>query len=210
MEITAPSLQVHQLSYQRAQRRLFHNLNFQLVAGELLLVTGPNGSGKTSLLRLLAGLSLPTAGAIYWGGQSIHAHTRYYADMAYLGHKTGLKRWLTVEENLTLAATLSGANLSVLQQPDIWHQFGLIAYRHCFSDQLSAGLKQRAALARLVIVPAKLWLIDEPFTAIDQAGMALFQTCLIAHCQRGGLVVMTSHQPITLDNITIKQFTLSS
>ncbi|TAK73127.1 MAG: cytochrome c biogenesis heme-transporting ATPase CcmA [Gammaproteobacteria bacterium] len=184
---TAFTLQVTHVSCIRQQRVVFENVCFHLQAGEILLVEGPNGSGKSSLLRLLAGLSTPTSGTITWQGVSRE-------ELHYLGHLNGIKLGLTVKENLRLAAYLAGqddVSLTVLSR------LQLDSYQNTPARYLSAGQKRRVALAKLFLIPKKLWILDEPFTALDVSTQAIMLARLEEHAQQGGMSIISSHHPIT-------------
>lgn len=165
----------------------------------MLQVGGANGSGKTSLLRIIAGLALPVEGAVLWRGENIrHSRSRYAAEMAYLGHHLGLKAELTVIENLRMGLALHGKP----QTDEDWRhhlkRVGMSEREHLPVRTLSAGQRQRVALARLLASAAKLWILDEPYTALDAAGINLVKDLLDEHADRGGLVLLTSHQTVSL------------
>lgn len=191
-------LLVDNLECQRGDRVLFSGLNFRVDAGQLLLVEGENGAGKTSLLRLLCGLSRPAAGDVLWRGESIaHRRAQFHSEMAYFGHHGGVKQELTALENLTVACGLR-RHASVVEMEDALHEVGLGGFEDIPGRRLSAGQKQRLALARLLLSGAKLWILDEPFTALDVDGIALVGSLLERHAANGGLAVLTSHQPVEL------------
>jgi len=181
----------------RGDRMLFSSLSFDLQEGQILLIEGANGAGKTSLLRILAGLSRPTDGDVCWRGHGIaHRRVEYCSDMIYLGHAAGLKAELSPLENLRLWLTLAGLEADPLAVRQALGDVGLRGYEEAPTRILSAGQRQRTALARLLLSPASLWILDEPFTALDADGLVLVRTLLETHAARGGMVSLTSHQPI--------------
>jgi heme exporter protein A len=176
---------VHDLCLERGGRELFRNLSFDVLPGHLLQVDGPNGAGKTSLLRILAGLSR------YGFSGRLERH----CPLLYLGHHSAVKALLTPRENL--AWHVSGeASYSDQQIEEALARVGLYGYEDVPSHALSAGQHRRVNLARLYLSHRALWLLDEPFTAIDKGGVAELEKLLVEHVQRGGAVVMTSHQPL--------------
>ncbi len=194
-------LSVNALACVRGERRLFANLSFTLVPHTLLAVRGANGSGKTSLLRMLCGLLSPAAGSIAWNGSDIHsAREEYCAQIAYIGHLNGVKDDLSGLENLQFAARTAGIATSAGSADAALRHLGLDGFQRVPCKTLSQGQRRRVALARLCLSAARpLWVLDEPFTALDAAALALTQGLLEAHLQQGGMVVLTTHQeaPIT-------------
>jgi heme exporter protein A len=181
----------------RGDRLLFSSLSFDLREGQILLIEGANGAGKTSLLRILAGLSRPSDGEIRWRGHGIaDRRAEYCSEMTYLGHAPGLKAELSPAENLRLWLRLAGLPLKTREVRQALDDVGLGGYEDAPTRILSAGQRQRTALARLLLSPALLWILDEPFTALDAAGLALVRVLLETHTARGGMVSLTSHQPI--------------
>jgi len=192
-------LQAHDLACRRGDRRLFSALAFSLEPGQLLRVAGANGSGKTSLLRLLAGLGLPTAGEVRWQSRPVQRQREAYARaLFYLGHLGGLKEDLSPLENLRADVALAGgaADDEALNQAlGLW---GLARQARLPVRVLSAGQRRRAALARLALVDAPLWILDEPFNALDSDAVAQLGRQIEQHIAAGGLAVITSHQPLPL------------
>jgi len=183
----------------RGDRLLFSSLEFELHSGQILFIEGANGAGKTSLLRILAGLSPPSDGAVLWCGHGIHHHrSEYHSELIYLGHAAGLKAELSVRENLRLWLTLAGRSDGVPRIDPALAAVGLAGYEDAPTRALSAGQRQRTALARLLLHPARLWIMDEPFTALDSAGISRVRALLESHAVNGGMVVLTSHQSVAL------------
>ncbi len=178
----------------RQQRVLFAGLSFALRGGELLRIAGANGSGKTSLLRILCGLLSPQAGEVRWQGAPIHTLREEYArHIVYLGHAPAVKDDLSAEENLAIACRLAGMRVAADSVRDALARFGLSGA--AFVKRLSQGQRRRAALARLCLsASAPLWLLDEPFTALDAAGVAMLRVLIEAHIGRGGAAVYSTHQ----------------
>ncbi len=199
MSETVSLLQVRGLSCYRGEVCLFENMEFSLRGGEALQIEGANGAGKTSLLRIIAGMTPPDEGDVLWcGGRIQDRRSDFNSQMAYLGHHLGLKYELTVEENLRAAAVIQGGANSLDFLADVLQQVGLSDRADLPVRVLSAGQRQRVALARMLLIGAVLWILDEPFTALDAGGIVLISELLGYHLDRGGLAVMTSHQSIPL------------
>ena len=190
-------LEADNLECVRGDRRLFAGLGFKLAAGELLYLQGKNGSGKTSLLRMLIGLLPPEAGEIRWQGASIKSD-EFRADLCYLGHLNAIKEELTPLENLLAAARLADEELSEDDALDALEQVGLAGREDLACKYLSQGQKRRVALARLVVDRRPLWILDEPFVALDVAAVDWLAGIISGHLQRGGMAVMTTHQPVAI------------
>ena len=192
-------LQVAKLVCRRGDRLLFAGLDFAIEAGTLLHVRGRNGSGKTTLLRTLCGLFTPDAGEVRWQGESIRALAEDYRhDLLYLGHLNGIKGDLTGVENLRLAATLDGDRVGIDAVWGALGQIGQAGFEDLPTRMLSQGQKKRVALARLILSRAPLWVLDEPFTALDLDAVDLLQGLIAAHVARGGLAILTTHQEVPL------------
>ena len=183
----------------RGTRRLFAGVSFRLPPGECLLVQGPNGSGKTSLLRILCGLARPEHGEVRWNNEPIRQlGDEYRAALAYCGHANALKEDLTPPENLLASAALSGEPAA---QGAATAALDAFAVRHLEAlpvRALSQGQKRRVALARLALSPRRLWILDEPLAALDAGATETLASMVDAHLARGGIAVLTSHQPIEL------------
>ena len=192
-------LQVAKLECRRGDRLLFSGLGFGIDAGTLLHLRGRNGSGKTTLLRTLCGLFTPDAGEVYWKGESIHTLAEdYRRDLLYFGHLNGIKGDLTGVENLRLAATLDGDRVG---SDAVWAalgRIGLAGFEDLPTRMLSQGQKKRVALSRLILSRAPLWVLDEPFTALDVDAVNLLQGLIADHVAGGGLAVLTTHQEVPL------------
>ena len=194
----------------RGDRRLFAGVGFRLGAGELLYLQGRNGSGKTSLLRMLCGLLPPAAGEIRWRGQPIgRLGEDYRRELCFLGHHNAIKEELTPLENLTTSAALAGETLDEGPALDALELLGLAGREELACRYLSQGQKRRVALARLAGERRPLWLLDEPFVALDTAAVDLVAGLIGAHLQRGGLAVLTTHQPVEIAAGTVHQLVLA-
>lgn len=194
----------------RGDRRLFKNVNFTLGAGGLMQVGGPNGSGKTSLLRMLCGLSNPALGEIQWCGAPIQSlGDEYYASMTYIGHLSGTKDDLTAIENLRISSALAGVEIDEPKAREALQHMGLAGREHLPVKVLSQGQRRRVALARLLICQTTLWILDEPLSALDVSAVKLIQQLLERHLEQGGMVVMTTHQEIEITAASITQLQLA-
>jgi heme exporter protein A len=206
----ALALQAEALECVREERVLFQGLSFALQPGELLQVEGRNGSGKTSLLRILCGLSLPSAGTVRWGGEDIQrARAVYLGELAYVGHAHGVKAALSALENLAMVRGLGRGREGVSPKAAL-DQVGLCGYEDIPARFLSAGQRRRLALARLLVTEARLWILDEPFTALDREGVRYFEDRLLEHKGAGGIVVLTTHQPLRLHESHLKRIQLGA
>jgi len=183
----------------RGERRLFSGLDLAVAPGEWLHVQGENGAGKTSLLRMLTGLAHAAEGEIRWNGEPIKKLAEdYRRDMLFLGHHGALKEELTPLENLGLAAALDGAELAEKDALAVLWRFGLRGREELPVRFLSAGQKRRVLLARLVTRKAKLWVLDEPFTALDVKAVEMLAGLIGEHLAGGGMAVLTSHQAMPI------------
>lgn len=193
------TLAVDRLTGQRGERRLFQDLSFSLDSRQLLYLKGRNGSGKTTLLRTLAGLLLQEEGAIRWDGQNIRKiRQEYHEQVLYLGHLNGLKGDLSAIENLRIDSAIRGRRLSEEQAWQVLRDVGLRGHEDLPSKHLSQGQKRRVALARLWFDRSALWILDEPFSALDSASVSALQGVIRDHLERGGMAILTTHQPVEL------------
>ena len=202
-------LEATDLECVRGERRLFAGVGFRLGDGELLSVQGTNGSGKTSLLRMLCGLSPVVSGEIRWRGASIgQLGEDYRRELCYLGHHNAIKEELTPLENLLASASLADETLDEGAALEALEQVGLAGREDLACRYLSQGQKRRVALARLVNERRALWILDEPYVALDSAAITLVAGLIGAHLQRGGLVVLTTHQAVAVAAGAIREVVL--
>lgn len=202
-------LEATHLECQRGERRLFVEVGFCLGEGEMLYVQGQNGSGKTSLLRMLCGLSHPVTGEIRWQGELIGALGEdFRRELCYLGHTNALKEELTPLENLLASARLADETLDEGAALEALERVGLAGREDLACRYLSQGQKRRVALARLVNERRALWILDEPYVALDAAAIELVAGLIGAHLQRGGLAVLTTHQAVAVSAGAIRELRL--
>lgn len=192
-------LELQNLEAWRDDRCLYQALSFVLQPGQAAQVRGPNGVGKTTLLKQVAGLSSLMSGEIRWRRAAVTANRQaFQRDVLFLGHLAGIKSALTVAENLHALAACRGGPLGDDRLATALDRVGLSGYDDALVAQLSAGQKRRVALARLFTEAPPLWLLDEPFTAIDQAGVAELEGWLADHVEGGGMVMLTTHHRLDL------------
>lgn len=203
-------LEIRNLRCSREDRTLFFGLNFHLTPGHAIQIEGPNGSGKTTLLRILCGLRLADEGEIYWNGDDINEErATFLRNLNYIGHVHGVKGELTPLENLRVSQALA-ARSSHLPLDDALEKVGLFGFEDVPSRTLSAGQRRRVALARLLINPAPLWILDEPFTAIDIQGQKQIESMITEHVLGGGMAILTSHHPLDLSEDHLSSVNLTT
>ncbi|ELM1620458.1 cytochrome c biogenesis heme-transporting ATPase CcmA [Salmonella enterica] len=199
-------LEARDLYCERDERTLFHGLSFTVGAGEWVQISGGNGAGKTTLLRLLTGLARPDGGEVYWQGEPLCCvRHRCHQDLLWIGHQPGLKNRLSALENLRFYHH----DGNTVQCLDALAQAGLAGFEDVPVAQLSAGQQRRVALARLWLTRAALWVLDEPFTAIDVNGVARLTRRMAAHTAQGGMVILTTHQPLNVAPDKIRRIALA-
>lgn len=202
-------LNVAELECVRGDRRLFNGMNFSLEAGAMLQVQGPNGSGKTSLLRMLCGLMAPAHGEIRWKGERIRSlGEEYFKYLTYIGHFSAIKDELTAQENLRISAELAGVDVDLEAARDALARMGLAGREHLPAKVLSQGQRRRVALSRLLVCDTPLWILDEPLTALDKQAVGLIQSLLGEHLRRGGMVVLTTHQELDVTAVSPQRIEL--
>jgi heme exporter protein A len=206
MTSSADRLECRDLACLRGERLVFKGVAFALGAGEALRLTGPNGSGKSSLLRLLAGLGRPAAGVIAWNGTDVAADAdAHRARLLFLGHQDAVKPWLTARENLAFWGALHGA--SPERVAPALARVALTAQAELPARYLSQGQRRRLALARFATIPARLWLLDEPTTGLDDANVATLEALVAEHCAAGGLAVVSTHLALNLPGSNVLALT---
>jgi heme exporter protein A len=203
-------LEAHDLTARRGFTRLFAHLSLRVEPGQALLVTGANGTGKTTLLRILAGLSRPDEGSVTWRGEAVASRiTRAQTELAYVGHLPAVKDELTVQENLASLTALAG---DIAEPQAVRAALATVALgaQHALPARvLSQGQRRRIGLARLALTRRALWLLDEPVTALDTAGVALMSVMVAKHLDQGGCIVAATHQPIDLPPARVRTLALA-
>lgn len=199
------SLIIERLVCSQQQHALFRPISFTLGNGEILLVHGVNGVGKTTCLRTLAGLLTPTRGKIYWQQQLLKPYYQeYLAQMIYIGHHPGIKLALTAEENIQQSLALAGHSCTNNEIRQALTRVGLARVAQIPCSHLSSGQQRRVNAARLILMQVPLWILDEPLTALDKQGVQLMHEIFAEHQLQGGSVILTSHLHLTLANSTVE------
>ena len=195
----------------RGDRRLFNDVNFSLSPGSLLQVQGPNGSGKTSLLRLICGLLAPAEGYIRWQGADIHSlGEEYFTSLTYVGHRNGLKEELTPDENLRFASGLAGLAVTREEARDALAKMGLAGRENLPARLLSEGQRRRTALARLLICRTSVWVLDEVLTSLDSSAVKFVTSVIDGHLSKGGIAIVATHHELNLSTRSYQRLNLGS
>ncbi len=202
------TLRAHNLHLIRHEQHLINSVSFDTQSGDILIIGGPNGAGKSTLLRILAGFILPTSGQCRWQHESTdqrdnEPHNHFH----FISHGNGLKLDLSVAENIQLTMLLTNSTLTP-QPHAILSQLGLHQNLDRRARDLSAGQKRQLCLARLLLSYKPLWLLDEPFTALDQQAKTFWRAAIEAHALTGGIVIMSTHEPIFFAECQTKHLTL--
>jgi len=200
-------LNAQNLTCIREERILFEALNFTVNSGDIIQIEGPNGAGKTSLLRILAGLSQPYEGEVLFKDCPISEDREYYnRHLLYIGHLAGIKGEMSAQENLEFNLALSGLNKNEAEKT--LSEVNLLGFEDALASHLSAGQHRRIALAKLWQSQAPIWILDEPFTAIDKHGVKKLEDLMIKHAEKGGCVILTTHQDLAMPQELYKKLTL--
>lgn len=201
-------LHAQKLTCIREDRLLFDELDFIVKPGDIIQIEGENGTGKTSLLRILAGLSQPYSGQILYKNEDINVvEEEYKEDLLFLGHLAGIKGEMTSLENLSFYLTMHGLDPELAESS--LEEVNLFGFEDALASHLSAGQHRRIALARLMQSKSSIWVLDEPFTAIDKAGVKKLEGLFLDHAKNGGAVILTTHQDLSLAKSDYKTITLN-
>jgi heme exporter protein A len=204
-------LEVQNVGCVRGDRRLFDKINFSLTPGMVLQLTGPNGSGKTSLLRIICGLMAPEEGEIRWQGTNIRSLAEeYFTAITYIGHSIAVKEELTSLENLRISSGLAGIEVSRKEAYSVLGKMGLTGRENLAARLLSEGQRRRSALARLLTCGAPLWVLDEALTSLDKAAVTLMKSLIEEHLSKGGMAIIATHQELNLSASSFQRLELAS
>lgn len=204
-------LEVINLGCIRGDRRLFRDLNFSAKPGELIELRGANGSGKTSLARILCGLATPAAGEVRWQGKNIRSlGEEYFRDVAYLAHQNAVKDELSAIENLRISSAVSGHALKIDQAQQILGRIGLSRQQNLPARSLSAGQRRRLALTRLLTTKATVWILDEVLTSLDDTAVKLLSEFVDDHLKNGGIAIIATHQELNFAADRVQRINLSN
>ena len=204
-------LEAKDLTCIREDRILFELLNIKVFAGDIVQIEGPNGAGKTSLLRILAGLSRPYEGNVLFNTKGTKtditkARELFHQNLLYIGHLAGVKGEMTAQENLAFNLSLHGMNSDTAETT--LKEVNLLGFEDALASHLSAGQHRRIALAKLWQSKAPIWILDEPFTAIDKLGVKKLESLFMKHADNGGCVILTTHQDLAIPLDKVKKITL--
>lgn len=195
----------------RGDRLLFRNVSFSLAPGTFLQLTGPNGSGKTSLLRILCGLMMPESGEIRWQGAQIRSLAEDYSrSITYIGHRTAVKEELSSLENLRISSGLTGTEITSADAQKALARLGLAGRENLPARFLSEGQRRRSALARLITCNTKLWLLDEVLASLDHAAGKLIESIIGEHLNKGGIAIVATHQELHISAGSFQRLELAS
>lgn len=205
-------LSADKLTCIREERILFDELSFDICAGDIVQIEGQNGAGKTSLLRILAGLSVPYSGQVLLNhaqqAKNINkCREEFHQQLTYIGHNPGIKGEMSAQENLEFYLSLHGLDETIAEST--LEKVNLTAFEDSLASHLSAGQHRRIALARLWQSNTPIWILDEPFTAIDKQGVKNLEALFVEHAQRGGCVILTSHQDLTISAANFRKIQLA-
>jgi heme exporter protein A len=195
----------------RGDRLLFSNVSFSLTPGTFLQLTGPNGSGKTSLLRILCALMTPESGEIRWQGAQIRSLAEEYSrSVTYIGHRIAVKEELSSLENLRISSGLTGTEITIAEAQEALATLGLAGRENLPARFLSEGQRRRSALARLIICNTKLWLLDEVLASLDHAASKLIESIIGEHLNKGGIAIVATHQELHITAGSFQRLELAS